>query len=153
MSGRTACLCAAALAVVAGAAAGIVVLAAGGKSSGTPVQYLTRASAVCRVFARKLDRVPPPDLGSTKDVASRVGQALPILEQQAEAVRRIRVPRELEQRVRVFFQRTDRSLRALAAVLDAARRDDAKTMGPRLGVWLEASDAAQSASKQVGYTC
>jgi hypothetical protein len=154
VSRRATLLLALGLAVVAGAATAVVVVAAGrGKASITPAQYLARASAACRVYARKLDGIPPPDPGSTRDVATSVARALPILEQQAAAVRKITPPHALEAQVRAFFERTDRSLAALRAVLEAARRNDAKTMGPRLGAWFEASDAAQTASKRLGYRC
>ncbi|TML68931.1 MAG: hypothetical protein E6G14_08455 [Actinobacteria bacterium] len=154
MSGRATLLVALGIALVAGAAAAVVVLVAGtGKASVTPEQYLAEASAVCKVYARKLDRVPPPDPGSTADVAASVGRALPILEGQAAAVRKIRPPHALEDQVHAFFARTDRSLGALRAVLEAAKRGDAKAMGPKLGVWFEASDAAQTASHRVGYKC
>jgi len=151
---RATLLLALGLVVVTGAAAAVVVVAVGtGRAPVTPARYLARASAACRVYARKLDQIPPPNPGSTEDVAASVGRALPILEQQAAAVRKIRPPHALEDRVRAFFERTDRSLGALRSVLEAARRNDAKAMGPRLGSWFEASDAAQTASKRVGYQC
>ena len=143
-----------ALVVAAGAtAAGIAVAFGGGDSSLTPEQYLARADAVCVSYARRLDHVSPPDPTSAADVAASVGKALPILRAQAEAVRRIRPPHELEGRVRVFFARTDRSLAALAAELEAAKRNDAKTMKARFGDWVVASAAAQEASMRVGYRC
>lgn len=154
MSGRSRALIGLGLVVVAGGvAAGIVLAFHGGGSSLTPAQYLERADAVCRPYAQQLDHVAPPDPGSTVDVAASVGRALPILRRQADAVRKIHPPRELEERVRAFFLRTDRSLAALGSVLEAARRGDSKTMGPRLGAWFDASDKAQAASKQVGYHC
>ena len=88
------------LAVVAGGVAvAVVVLAArGGESPLTPAQYLARANAACRPYARQLDRITPPDLASPKDVAASVGRALPVLQAQADAVRRIKPPRELRSR-------------------------------------------------------
>jgi hypothetical protein len=154
VSRRATLLVALGIAVAAGAAAVVVVLVVGtGKASVTPEQYLARASAECRVYARKLDRIAPPDPSSTVAVAASVGRALPILEEQAAAVRKIRPPRALEDQVHAFFARTDRSLGALRAVLEAAKRGDAKAMGPKLGAWFQASDAAQTASHRVGYRC
>jgi hypothetical protein len=144
---------AALLLVGGGAAAGIAVAFGGGDSPLTLEQYLARADAVCISYSRKLDRVVPPDPTSTADVAASVGKALPILRAQADAVRRIRPPHELESRVRAFFVRTDRSLAALASELEAAKRNDAKTMNARFGDWVVASAAAQEASKRVGYHC
>ena len=143
------------VAIVAGGVgtAVVLVVGSGGKASLTPAQYLARASAVCRVYARKLDRIAPPDPGSTTAVAASVGRALPVLEQQAAAVRRIRPPHALAQKVQTFFERTDRSLAELRGVLEAAKRGDAKTMGPRFGSWIDASDAAREASHRVGYRC
>ncbi len=154
MSRRATLFAAFGVAVVAGAAAGVVVLATDtGKASVTPEQYLAQASAVCRVYARKLDRIAPPDPSATAAVAASVGRALPILEEQATAVRKIRPPHALEDQVHAFFVRTDRSLDALRAVLEAAKRGDAKAMGPKLGAWFQASDAAQTASHRIGYSC
>ncbi len=154
MTRRVSALVALGVAVVAGGAAVVVVLVAGShKPSLTPTQYLARASAVCRVYARKLDGIPPPDPGSTTAVATSVGRALPVLEQQAAAVRKIRPPRALAKEVKEFFARTDRSLAELHGVLDAAKRGDAKAMGPRFGAWIDASDAAREASHRVGYKC
>ncbi len=155
MSLRATLLVALGIAVVAGAAAAVVVLVvgSGGKAPLTPAQYVVRASAVCRAYARKLDRISPPDPASTTAVAASVGRALPILEEQAAAVRKIRPPRALQDQVHAFFGRTDRSLGALRAVLEAAKRGDAKAMGPKLGAWFQASDAAQAASHRIGYRC
>jgi hypothetical protein len=150
---RSALIGVALLLVAGGAAAGIAVAFGGGDTSLTPEQYLARADAVCVSYSRELDRVPPPDPTSTADVASSVGKALPILRAQADAVRRIRPPHELEARVRAFFVRTDRSLAALDAELQAAKRNDAKAMTARFGDWVVASAAAQEASKRVGYHC
>ena len=140
--------------VVAGTAAGIALaLRDGGDDRLTSSEYLDRASALCQRYARQLDRITPPDLSSTTDVAASVGRALPVLRAQADAVRKLRPPQELEERVDRFFARTDRSLAALGAALDAARRGDRKAMAPRLGDWIKSSAAAQTASKQVGYRC
>src|SRR5262249_7270546 len=110
-------------------------------------------SAVCRVYARKLDNIQPPDPGSTTAVVASVGRALPVLEQQAAAVRKIRPPKALEPRVQEYFSRSDRSLSFLRQLLEAARRGDTKTMGPKLVAWIDASDAAREASHRVGYRC
>jgi hypothetical protein len=139
--------------VAGGVAAGIALAFHGGGSSLTPAQYLARADAACRSYGRQLDRIAPPDPGSTSDVAASVGRALPILQKQADAVRKIRPPRELEQRVRRFFELSDRAVAELGAVLDAAKRNDAEAMGPRLGAWFKASDDSRAASKRVGFRC
>jgi hypothetical protein len=153
--GRSTLLVALGAAVVAAAAAAAIVLTVGGggKPRLTPAQYLARASAVCRAYQRKLDGIPPPTLGSTVAVAASVGRALPVLEQQAAAVRKIRPPKALEKRVHAFFERTDRSLTDLRGVLDAARRGDSKRMGPKFFAWIDSSDAAREASHRVGFRC
>jgi hypothetical protein len=142
-----------ALVLAAGAAAGVVLAFRGGGGALTPEEYLDRASAVCVSYARRMDSIAPPDPTSAADVVASVGKALPILQAQADAVRRIRPPRELEARVHAFFVRTDRSLAALAAQLAAARRNDLPAMKARFGDWLDASAAAQAASRRVGYRC
>ena len=139
--------------VAGGVAAGIALAFRGGGRSLTPAQYLARADAACQPYGRQLDRIAPPNPGSTTDVAASVARALPILQRQADAVRKIEPPPELEQRVHRFFELTDGSLAALRSVLDAAQRNDAKAMGPRLGAWFDAGDAAQTASKRIGFHC
>ncbi len=154
MTRRDAALVALGVAVAAGVAVAIVVLAGGNNTTSlTPAQYLARASAVCRFYQRKLDGIPPPTLGSTIAVAASVGRALPVLEQQAAAVRKIRPPKALRAQVQVFFGHTDRSLADLRGVLEAARRGDLKTMGPKFFAWIDASNAAREASHRVGYRC
>jgi len=139
--------------VAGGVGAAVVLVAGGGKAQLTPAQYLARASAVCRFYQRKLDAIAPPTLSSTVAVAASVGRALPVLEQQAAAVRKLRPPKALAGRVRVFFEHTDRSLADLRGVLEAAQRGDTKTMGPKFFAWIDASDAAREASHHVGYRC
>ena len=141
------------LALVAGAAVGVALAFRGGDAALTPEEYLDRASAVCVTYARQMDAIAPPDPTSAKDVVASVSRALPILEAQAEAVRRLRAPRELEASVRAFFTRTDRSLAALTAQLAAAKQGDGPAMKARFAEWLAASADAQSASRRVGYRC
>jgi hypothetical protein len=151
---RTAAAAAVAALVAGGAAAAVVLVAGGGGGGGlTPAEYLARASAACTPFARQLDRIVPPDLGSPADVAATVSRALPLLRRQADAVRRIPPPPVLAERVRRFFALNDRALAALAAALDAARRNDRAALGPRLGAWFDAGGAAHEASQRVGFRC
>jgi len=149
----TVIVAAGAIVVAAGVAVGVALAFRGSGSAPTPEEYLARADAVCVRYARRMDAIAPPDPTSPADVVASVSKALPILRAQADAVRRIRPPHELEQRVRVFFVRTDRSLAALAAQLAAARRNDVAAMKARFGDWLTASTAAQEASRRVGYRC
>jgi hypothetical protein len=150
---RSVAVAGAALVLAGGVAAGVVLAFRGDGGSLTPGEYLDRASAVCLSYARKMDAIAPPDPTSPSDVVASVGKALPILQAQADAVRRIRPPRVLEARVRAFFVRTDRSLTALAGQLAAAKRKDLPAMKARFGDWLNASTAAQAASRRVGYRC
>jgi hypothetical protein len=155
---RTAAAAALAALVAGGAAATVVLVAGGGGGNGgggelTPAEYLARASAACTPFARQLDRIVPPDLGSPADVAATVSRALPLLRRQADAVRRIPPPPVLAERVRRFFALNDRALAALAAALDAARRNDRAALGPRLGAWFDAGGAAHEASQRAGFRC
>lgn len=153
MTRRSLVVSAAVVVLAAGAAVGVALAFRGGQTSLTAEEYLDRAGAACLTYARKLDAIAPPDPTSPADVVTSVGRALPILQAQADAVRRLRPPRELEQRVRAFFVRTDRSLAALRAQLAAAKRNDIQAMKARFGEWLAASVDAQTASRRVGYRC
>src|SRR5260221_4964120 len=61
--------------------------------------YLARANKVCRSYANRLAKIAPPaDPRSFADVERAVGKALPLLEAQAVAVRKVVPPRSLTAR-------------------------------------------------------
>ena len=149
-------LTAATLAVAAAGVAAGLALALRGGGAGRPTEavYLAHSSAVCRRYAARLAGIPPPaDPRSPAAVAAAVGRALPVLEEQAAAIRAIRPARALEERVRRLLGLTDRSLRRLQATLDAAKRRDPTAMGRAFGEWLAASEDAKTASVSLGLRC
>lgn len=147
-------LAAALVVVAAGVAAGISFAFRSGSPEITSTAYLARANAVCLRYARQLDRVPPPnDLTSFAAVAASADQALPVLEAQATAVRRIVPPQAMAARVRVLNALVARSNGYLRAALEAATRRDRPAMGLAFGAWLEASTDAHDAAVKLGFRC
>ena len=155
MSWRGLALAATLVVVAAGLAVGISFAFRSGKSPElTPTAYLAQANAACLRYAKRLGRIPPPnDLTSFADVAASAGKALPVLEAQAAAVRKIVPPRALAARVRVLDALVARSNGFLRAALEAARRRDRPAMGLAFGAWLEASTDAHDAAVKLGFRC
>ena len=155
MSRRGLALAAALVVVATGVAAGISFAFRSGKSPElTPAAYLAQANAACVRYAKQLGRVQPPhDLTSFADVAASAGKALPVLEAQAAAVRKIVPPRAMAARVRALTALVARSNGYLRAALEAAKRHDRPAMGRALGAWLEASTDSHDAAVKLGFRC
>lgn len=141
--------------LVAGAVTATLVFALPGEAKGpTRAQYLARVGAVCEVYGRKLDRIPPPvDIASPGNVLASVRPALAILREQEARIRAIEPPRELRARVDRFFDLTDRSIAALAAVRRAAAHTDVAGIGVGLQRFGAATNAAKAAAREIGYAC
>ena len=141
--------------LVAGAVTATLVFVHPGEAKRpTRAQYLAHVSAVCEVYGRKLDRIPPPiDIASPGNVLASVKPALAILREQEARIRAIEPPRELRARVDRFFELTDRSLAALAAVRRAAAHTDVAGIGIGLQRFGVATTAAKAAAREIGYTC
>jgi hypothetical protein len=151
---RVAALLAVAAGGVAAALAFTVFGESGAAKTPTRAEYVAHVSAICQVYGRKLDRIPPPtDIASYGNVVESVKPALAILRQQAAEIRAIDPPPELRARVTRFFQLTDRSIARLAAVLRAASRRDIAGLGIGLQRFDDATLAAKRASRLIGWRC
>jgi hypothetical protein len=119
--------------VVAAAAAGAGGwLAVGGGNGRAPTQheYLAEVSSICRRYARRLAQVPgPSDIAAYGEVASGLGQALPLMQAQSAAMQAVPAPRPLAPRLERLFALSRRSIADLASALSAARRRDLGEMG------------------------
>ncbi len=75
--------------LVAGAVTATLVFVNPGEAKRpTRAQYLAHVSAVCEVYGRKLDRIPPPiDIASPGNVLASVKPALAILREQEARMR------------------------------------------------------------------
>lgn len=116
--------------------------------------YLARANKVCRSYANRLAKIAPPaDPRSFADVERAVGKALPLLEAQATAVRKVVPPRSLAARVKALNALVTRSNGYLRQALAAAKRRQRSRMGLAYGAWLAASADAHEAAVKLGFRC
>jgi len=144
-----------ALAVVAGIGAGLVPTTAshGAKAPSRGV-YLAQARAICNEYSHRLDRIPPiqdPTLLGT--VLESTNAALPILHEQADRIRALTPPVALQVQVDRFFALTDRSIRTLESVRDAAEHLDSNHVGIDLIRFGQQSTAAKQVGRRIGYRC
>ena len=144
------------LAAVALAAGGTVVAARalGGEERPTRAEYLAEVRAVCADYGARLDRIPPPgDVSSPGAIVESLEQALPLLREQEEAVRRLAAPSSLETDLATFFRLTDRSLTELQAALDAALERALYPMATALTRFGEARNDAKAVAQRIGFAC
>src|SRR5437879_11074693 len=101
--------------VVAGVAAGIVLFASGTSAAApTRSQYFARVAAICRIYGPKLDKIPPPiDVTIPSEITDSVRKVEPVLRAEANAVRRLRPPRELRAQLARWSKLNDNSIAKL----------------------------------------
>jgi hypothetical protein len=141
--------------VAAGVAAGLAVAVFGGEDrTPTRAEYVAQVEAVCQVYGRKLDKIPPPiDIASYGNEIASMKPALRILRQQAATIRKIDPPPELREQVDRFFVLTQRSLDRLAEALAAAQRRDIGGLGIGLQRFDKATLAAKKEAHKIGWRC
>ena len=152
---RTLVAAAAALAVAAGIVTGTVVAFGGDDSPGpTRAEYLAQVAAICETYGKQLDLIPPPtDPASPGAVFESIGQALPILRQQAKEIRALATPKALRSRLARFFELTDRSILALERARDEAGRRALFPMVQAISAFEEVRDQAKQAGHTIGFDC
>ena len=143
------------VAAAAAAALGVALwLALPGGGGPSRAEYLTRVSAACRAYARRLEHVPAPsEPVAYGNVASSVRQAVPLLEAQAGAMRAIPAPAALEPRLQRLFALDRRSVAALRLALAAALRRDAGGVALGLVRFAAVRDRVHRASLALGIRC
>ena len=120
----------------------------------TVTAYLAGANKVCRRYAKQLAKIAPPaDPRSFADIEQAVGKALPLLEAQAAAVRKVVPPRSLAAKVKALDTLVTRSNGYLRQALAAAKRHQRSRMGLAYGAWLAASADAHEAAVKLGFRC
>ena len=127
----------------------------GGSEDGpTRSEYVARINAVCRPYARRLDKVPPPlSFTNLAEVARSVGRALPLLEEQAEKAKAVQPPPADEELVEEFFARTEASVRALRSVRRAARAGNAAAAQRSFLSFFRAREQARALADELGFRC
>jgi hypothetical protein len=140
---------------IGGIASGLV-LVFGETSSAAPTRsdYLVRIDEICQDYGRRLDRVTPPvDIGVPGEIVASLEVALPLLQEQTDRARAVRVPKVLQARVKRFFELSDRYLAGLAEALHGARVRDYGGIGHGYLQAMQARDAAQVEAKTIGFHC
>jgi hypothetical protein len=145
------------LVVVLGAAAlgaGLWVGRSGGDRGPSRAAYLARVSAVCRAYARRLERVPAPsEPEAYGDVLASVGRAVPLLRTQAAAMEKLDPPTGLGPALRRLFRVDRRSIAELRAAGRAARRRDAGGVAAGLIRFSALRDRVHEAAVGLGIDC
>lgn len=120
----------------------------------TAAEYVASVNAICAEYAERLDAIPPPgDLSSPGAVVESLQAALPVLEEQAEALRDLPHPSSLDTDVEELFRLTDRSLAELRTALDEALQRALYPMATALTRFGETRDEAKRISRRLGFHC
>ncbi|MGL6280055.1 MAG: hypothetical protein ACRC50_10925 [Gaiella sp.] len=139
------------LAVVAGAGA---VLVLSDTAEPTAAEYVANVNTICAEYAKRLDAIAPPgDLSSPGAVVESLQAAIPVLEDQAEALRDLPHPASLDDEIDELFRLTDRSLVELKTALNEALQRALYPMATALTRFGETRDEAKLISKRLGFHC
>lgn len=145
------------LALLAAVGVGLGVwLGVSGSSEADPPRagYLTRVSAVCLGYARRLERVPAPsDPAAYGDVIASLRRVVPLLQAQEAAMRAVPAPPDLEPRLGRLFMLDRRSIQPLRAALGAARRRDPGGVARGLVRFSALRDQVHASALALGIRC
>jgi len=140
--------------LVTGGVAASLVLVFGGtsKAAVTKAEYFARVAAICRVYGPQLDRFPPPaDIAAPGEIVTSVEKALPVIQAETRALRKLRVPGELRAKLARWFDLNDRSIAKLGESLRAAREPNISVMGVAYVQFLKAGTAAEHVGRAIGF--
>ena len=145
----------AACALVAGGIAAAIILAfSSGKSEAAPTksEYFARVAAICRIYGPKLDKIPPPiDVTIPSEITESVRRVEPVLRAEADAVRRLKPPRELRAQLARWSNLNDRSIAKLGEVLRAAGRVDLRGIQVAYVEFVVTGAKAQKLGHEIGF--
>jgi hypothetical protein len=145
----------AACAVLSAAIAAAIVLAfTSGTSEAAPTksQYFARVAAICRIYGPKLDKVPPPyDITIPALITRSVRKVAPILRAEAEAVRRLKPPRELRAQLARWNELNERSIAKLREALRAAEKTDLRGIQVAYVEFVVTGVQAQKLGHAIGF--
>ena len=146
---------AAASALAAGLGVGLWLgLSGGGKAQPTRAAYLADVSAVCRSYARRVERVPAPaDPAAYGDVIDSLERVVPLLRAQEAAMRAVRAPDGLTPRLERLFALNRSSIAELEQALAAARRRNAGGVATRLVRFATIRDHVHRLALALGIQC
>ena len=144
----------AACAALAGAVAALVLVFATESSRAAPTkaEYFARIAAICRLYGPKLDKIPPPyDITIPALITRSVRKVEPILQAEAEAVRRLDPPRELRAQLARWNELNRRSIAKLGEALRAAKRTDLRGIQVAYVEFVVTGAKAQKLGKAIGF--
>jgi hypothetical protein len=145
----------AACAVLSAAIAVAIVLAfTSGTSEAAPTksQYFARVAAICRLYGPKLDKIRPPiDVTITAEITESVKKVEPILRAESEAVRRLKPPRELRDRLARWNELNKRSIAKLGEALRAAEKTDLRGIQIAYVEFVVIGAKAQKLGHEIGF--
>jgi hypothetical protein len=82
-----------------------------------------------------------------------VRTALPVLKAQEREIRKLKPPRELQERLARFFVLSDRSIAGLELALRGIRAQDLGEMGRGELQFAIARDKAKTIAREIGFRC
>jgi hypothetical protein len=139
---------------VAALCAGLWVGRSGGAKGPSRAAYLAQVSAVCRAYARRLERVPvPSEPQAYGDVLESVGRAVPLLRAQVAAMEKLDPPAGLGPALRRLYGLDRRSIAELRTAGGAARRRDAGGVAAGLLRFSALRDRVHEAAVSLGIDC
>jgi hypothetical protein len=154
VSGRRLRLGAACAALAVGIAVAVVLIGNVGSSKAAPTksQYFARVAAICRFYGPKLDKVPPPiDVTIPSEITESVTKVEPILRAEAEAVSRLRPPRELRALLEQWNELNRQSIAKLGEALRAAKKIDLRGIQVAYVSFVVTGAKAQKLGHRIGF--
>jgi hypothetical protein len=137
----------------AAVAAGFVLVFSGSSEAApTKSQYFARVAAICRTYGPRLDKIPPPiDVTIPSEITESVTRVEPILRAEANAVRRLRPPRELRAQLARWSKLNDQSIAKLGEALRAAKKTDLRGIQVAYVTFVVTGAKAQRLGHAIGF--
>jgi hypothetical protein len=135
-------------------AAVIVVLVGTGTSQAAPTksEYFARVAAICRFYGPKLDKIPPPyDVTIPALITRSVTKVEPLLRAEAQAMRRLKPPRELKDKLARWNTLNQQSIAKLGEALSAAKNVDLRGIQVAYVEFVVTGAKAQKLGHQIGF--
>ena len=145
-------LACAALAVAVAVAIVLIANTGSSKAAPTRAEYLESVAAICRKYGPKLDKIPPPyDITIPALITRSVRKVEPILRAEAEAVHRLKPPRELRTQLAQWNELNRRSIAKLGEALRAAAKTDLRGIQVAYVEFIVTGARAQKLGHAIGF--
>jgi hypothetical protein len=135
-------------------AVAVVLVFSSGTSEAAPTrsEYFARVAAICRSYGPKLDKIPPPiDVAIPSEITESVRRVEPVLRAEADAVRRLKPPRELRARLARWNKLNERSIAKLGEALRAAEKTDLTGIQVAYVAFVVTGAEAQKLGHAIGF--